>query len=72
VSQSEHRSNRVRCPAQRVTEPGPASSSLPGGAWDRTGFFCPFETFGVDELTPRTGSPKPVLLYLPGGLLLIL
>ena len=42
----------------------------------RTGFFCPFATFGVDEMAPRAAAAaaaameekkRPVLLYLPGA-----
>lgn len=40
----------------------------------RTGFFCPFATFGVDEMAPGAVAAaameekkRPVLLYLPGA-----
>lgn len=45
--------------------PAPEAASG-GGGWDRTGFFCPFEAFGVDSMAPRSTGQKPVLLYLPG------
>jgi hypothetical protein len=39
-------------------------------AFGQTGFFCPFYTFGVDELAPgktEAEDTRPVLLYLPGA-----
>lgn len=60
--------------------PSPSSSSSSSATtpilldtFDRTGFFCPFRTFGVEALVPSSSSSsppssagKPLLLYLPG------
>ena len=45
--------------------PPPSLTPVDPTTFESTGFFCPFQTFGVQAFAPPPAD-KPLLLYLPG------